>query len=60
MNDNIEKLCVELLHYEDMIFNWRETVEKTAEAIVRECAELSVGYPGNVKLLIMNHFGIKP
>ena len=59
MNDNIEKLCAELLQYEDMIFGWRETVERAAEAIVMECAELSVGYPGNVKLLIMNHFGME-
>ena len=37
MNDNIQKLCKELLHYEDMIFGWRETVERAAEAIVLEC-----------------------
>lgn len=60
MNDNIQKLCAELLHYDDMIFGWQETVERAAEAIVRECAELSVGYTGNVKLLIMNHFGMEP
>ena len=60
MNENIERLCKELLQYDDMIFGWRETVEKTAEAIVRECAELSTGYTGNVKLLIMNHFGVEP
>ena len=60
MNDNIERLCEELLHYDDMIFGWRETVERAAEAIVRECAELSVGYTGNVKMLIMNHFGMEP
>lgn len=40
MNDNIQKLCEELLHYDDMIFGWRETVERAAEAIVRECAVL--------------------
>ena len=40
MNDNIEKLCAELLHYDDMIFGWRETVERAAEAIVRECADV--------------------
>lgn len=60
MNDNIERLCAELLHYDDMIFGWQETVERAAEAIVRECAELSVGYTGNVKLLILNHFGMEP
>jgi hypothetical protein len=35
-------------------------VQKFAELIVRECAELSTNYPGNVKLLICNHFGIEP
>ena len=34
--------------------------EKFAELIVRECAELSTNYPGNVKLLICKHFGIEP
>jgi hypothetical protein len=34
--------------------------EKFADLIVRECAELSTDYPGNVKLLICNHFGIEP
>ncbi len=35
-------------------------VQKFAELIVRECAELSPNYPGNVKLLICNYFGIEP
>ncbi len=35
-------------------------VQRFAELIVRECAELSTGYGGNVKLLICNHFGIEP
>jgi len=39
MNDNIQKLCAELLHYDDMIFGWRQTVERAAESIVRECCE---------------------
>lgn len=60
MNEHIEKLCAELLHYDDMIFGWRETVERAAEAIILECAELSAGYTGNVKLLILNHFGMEP
>ena len=60
MNEQIKKLCAELLHYDDMIFGWEDTVNRAAEAIVRECAELSVGYTGNVKLLIMNHFGMEP
>ena len=34
--------------------------EKFADLIVRECAELSTDYPGNVKLLICNHFGVEP
>ena len=60
MNDNIEKLCAELLQYDDMIFGWRETVEKTAEAIVRECADVGSYYGGNVKHLILSHFGVEP
>ena len=35
-------------------------VQKFADLIVMECAELSVGYTGNVKLLILNHFGMEP
>jgi hypothetical protein len=35
-------------------------VQRFAELIVRECAELSVNYGGNVKLLICNHFGLEP
>ena len=35
-------------------------VQKFADLIIRECAELSVGYTGNVKMLIMNHFGMEP
>ena len=40
MNDNIEKLCKELLEYDDMIFGWLETVERAAEAIVLECIKM--------------------
>jgi len=43
-----------------MIFGWENTVTRVAEAIVKECAELSTDYPGNVKLLICNHFGLEP
>jgi len=32
-------------------------IEKFADLIIRECAELSTG---NVKLLICNHFGFEP
>ncbi len=35
-------------------------VQRFAELVVMECAELSVNYGGNVKLLICNHFGIEP
>jgi hypothetical protein len=35
-------------------------VQKFADRIIMECAELSTGYTGNVKLLICNHFGIEP
>ena len=35
-------------------------VQKFADLIINECAELSTGYTGNVKLLIMNHFGVEP
>jgi len=34
--------------------------EKFADLIIMECAELSTGYTGNVKLLILNHFGMEP
>ena len=34
-------------------------IERFSDLIIRECAELSVGYTGNVKLLIMNHFGME-
>ena len=35
-------------------------VQKFADLIIMECAELSVGYTGNVKMLILNHFGMEP
>jgi hypothetical protein len=35
-------------------------IEKFADLIINECAELSTGYTGNVKLLILNHFGMEP
>ena len=35
-------------------------VQRFSDLIIRECAELSTGYIGNVKLLILNHFGIEP
>jgi hypothetical protein len=35
-------------------------VQRFADRIIMECAELSTNYPGNVKLLICNHVGIEP
>jgi hypothetical protein len=35
-------------------------VQRFADRIIMECAELSTNYSGNVKLLICNHFGIEP
>jgi len=45
MNDNIKRLCEELLHYEDMIFGWENTVNRAAEAIARECARVAIATP---------------
>ena len=64
MNNNIEKLCAELLHYDDMIFGWEDTVNRAAEAIVRECcnvvdAQNYYVYSGDVKNLMLKHFGIE-
>ena len=64
MNNNIEKLCAELLHYDDMIFGWEDTVNRAAEAIVRECcnvvdAQNYYVYSGDVKKLILERFGIE-
>ena len=64
MNDNIQKLCKELLHYDDMIFGWEDTVNRAAEAIVRECcnvvdAQNYYVYSGDVKKLILERFGIE-
>ena len=65
MNERIKKLCAELLHYDDMIFGWEDTVNRAAEAIVRECcnvvdAQNYYVYSGDVKKLILEHFGIEP
>ena len=64
MNENIEKLCKKLLHYDDMIFGWRETVERVAESIVWECISLSGGdniEPAwMISKKIKEHFGIEP
>ena len=63
MNEQIKKLCAELLHYDDMIFGWEDTVNRAAEAIVRECcnvvdAQNYYVYSGDVKKLILERFGV--
>ena len=63
MNERIKKLCAELLHYDDMIFGWEDTVNRAAEAIVRECcnvvdAQNYYVYSGDVKRLILERFGV--
>ena len=63
MNEQIKKLCAELLHYDDMIFGWEDTVNRAAEAIVRECcnvvdAQNYYVYSGDVKRLILERFGV--
>jgi hypothetical protein len=63
MNENIQKLCKELLHYDDMIFGWRETVERAAEAIVLECARVVKASSPNGMIgvnAIRIHFGVEP
>jgi hypothetical protein len=65
MNENIKRLCEELLHYDDMIFGWEDTVNRVAEAIIKESADV-VGernyyvYGGDIKNMIFRHFGIEP
>jgi hypothetical protein len=65
MNDRIKELLArpELERLND----WasigpvqRAALEEFTDLIIMECAELSTNYPGNVKLLICNHFGIEP
>jgi len=75
MNDNIKRLCTELLHYDDMIFKWEDTVNRVAEGIVRECIsaveedtydtydEWLIGHAAGLrkaKELVAKHFGIEP
>ena len=40
MNEQIKKLCAELLHYDDMIFGWEDTVNRAAEARMMMCMNL--------------------
>lgn len=63
MNERIKKLAEQAgMEPEDGVVWWAsdEDLEKFADLIVRECAELSTDYPGNVNLLICNHFGLEP
>ena len=47
--------------WEDGHIDWHTQFnERFADSIILECAELSTGYTGNVKLLILNHFGMEP
>ena len=66
MNERIQRFVQECF---DISFDHRGreectadyiNVQRFADLIIRECAELSTGYTGNVKLLIMNHFGMEP
>jgi hypothetical protein len=63
MNERIKALAEQAgMEPEDGVVWWvgDGDLEKFADLIVRECAELSTNYSGNVKLLICNHFGIEP
>jgi len=69
MNERIKRLAEEagLLYpqigpsVETRYMNKKEQeLERFADLIIMECAELSAGYTGNVKLLICNHFGLEP
>lgn len=65
MNERILKIAQETdawckEHYWGEDPNNIDWEKKFAELIVLECAELSAGYTGNVKLLILNHFGMEP
>ena len=69
MNDRIQKLAEKAgLLYERLgpsietryMRKKEQELERFADLLILECAELSVGYTGNVKLLIMNHFGMEP
>jgi len=64
MNERIKLPAQEWLGYDpergDLHGYTFEQMREFAELVVKECAELSVNYGGNVKLLILNHFGIEP
>ena len=68
MNERIKKLAEQAGFdlYKDGSFRvepgqWiNAEIERFANRIIMECAELSTDYPGNVRLLICNHFGIEP
>lgn len=65
MNDRLRKIAIEAdawcdRYYFGELSYQHEWEQKFADLIINECAELSVGYTGNVKLLIMNHFGMEP
>jgi len=64
MNERIKLPAQEWLGYDpergDLHGYTFEQMREFADRIIMECAELSTDYPGNVKLLILNHFGLEP
>jgi hypothetical protein len=68
MNERIEQLAVQAgLLYKQFgptvetryMKKKEQDLEKFAELIVRECAEVGAYHGGNVRYLILNNFGLK-
>ena len=68
MNARIEKLAEQARkeylklptgYRPEQVGMYRELMEKFAELIVRECAEVGAYYGGNARHLILNNFGLK-
>ena len=67
MNERIKALAVEadFALYEDGNFRsdpgqWiNQEISKFAELIIRECADVGSYYGGNVKYMILQHFGVE-
>ena len=65
MNERIYKIAQKADAWCDKYYFGKDSYniewkKKFADLIIMECAELSTGYTGNVKMLIMNHFGMEP
>ena len=64
MNERIKLPAQEWLGYDpergDLHGYTFQQMREFAELIVLECAELSTGYTGNVKRLLLQHFGVEP